>query len=172
MYRTLERHVLADLQELVAFVKNHEAEFIKKVESLESEQMAKTAKNATIEYEKATARIEEIDRTINFLYADRTSGILPAERFAKMLAELEAEQKTLMGEVSALKASIDSQEDAGSKAKQFVTLVRKTTAITELTHEIAGAFIHKIYLGKPERINGERHQEIEIEYNAIDKIEM
>jgi len=55
MYRTLEKYVLADLQELVAFVKTHEAEFIKKVESLASEQMAKTAKDAAAEYEKVTA---------------------------------------------------------------------------------------------------------------------
>ena len=172
MYRTLEKNVLSDLQELVAFVKKHEADFIKKIESYTSEHMAKTAKEIAAEHEKSTARITEIDRTINFLYADRTSGILPAERFAKMLVELEAEQKALVEEISALKATIDSQAEVGNKAKQFITLVRKTSEITELTHEIAGAFIHKIYLGKPEYINGKRHQEIEIEYNAIEKIEI
>jgi len=80
--------VLSDLQELVAFVKKHEADFIKKIESYTSEHMAKTAKEIAAEHEKSTARITEIDRTINFLYADRTSGLLPAERLQKCLSSL------------------------------------------------------------------------------------
>jgi len=127
-------------------------------------------REAQAEYAKATSRITEIDRIINGLYEDKTRGLLPAERFAKMLAEYEAEQKALNERSAKLKAEIDVEVEKGESAGRFLVLVRKFTDITELTHELAATFINRIIVGRLERIDGKKHQTVRIVYNIIGEL--
>ena len=60
----------------------------------------------------------------------------------------------------------DGEETANSIAK-FISLVRSYTEVAELTPEILNSFIDKIYIGKPERINGQRVQEVKIVYKLV-----
>ncbi|MDE7004139.1 MAG: DUF4368 domain-containing protein [Oscillospiraceae bacterium] len=41
------------------------------------------------------------------------------------------------------------------------------TRLTELTPEIVHEFIGKIVVSKPDKLNGKRHQRVDIYYNTI-----
>lgn len=41
------------------------------------------------------------------------------------------------------------------------------TRLTELTPEIVHEFIDKIVVSKPKKLNGKRHQRVDIHYNTI-----
>ena len=41
------------------------------------------------------------------------------------------------------------------------------TRLTELTPEIVPEFIEKIVVSKPEKLDGKRHQTVDIHYNTI-----
>jgi negative regulator of genetic competence, sporulation and motility len=105
------------------------------------------------------------------MYEDKIRGLLPAERFAKMLSEFEAEQKTLNERAAKLKIEVDSQKTKAESANRFLSLVRRFTDITEITHELAATFINRIIVGPLERIDGKKHQTVRIVYNIIGELE-
>lgn len=67
----------------------------------------------------------------------------------------------------ALKASLAAKEERDGSLEKFVSLVRSYTEVQNLTPEILNSFIDKIYIGKPERIDGQRVQEVKIIYKLV-----
>ncbi len=167
----LEKLVLDDILSVTAFAKEHEVEFVKLVERQIQKSEESAFREAQTEYAKATTRIAEIDRIINGMYEDKIRGLLPAERFAKMLSEYEAEQRVLNARSAKLKTEIDSERERAESTGRFLNLVRRFTDITELTHELAVTFINRIIVGKLERIDGKKHQTVRIVYNIIGELE-
>lgn len=66
-----------------------------------------------------------------------------------------------------MKASLAAKEERDGSLEKFVSLVRSYTEVQNLTPEILNSFIDKIYIGKPERIDGQRVQEVKIIYKLV-----
>jgi hypothetical protein len=164
-------HVLADLQEVITYARNHEAEFTAKIEKQTKQEKEKAKLAVIAEHKQATERIAELNRMIDGLLDLKLKGDISDERFAKTLPRYEDEQKALEAKVNALETSRRTQAEHETRAGRFLTLVRQYTDISELTHELAAAFIRRIYLHKAEKVNGERVQIVEVEYNIIGKFD-
>ena len=125
--------------------------------------------SAYSELARAEDRIRQLDTIISRLYEDNISGKVSDERFAKMLASYEAEQKTLDWRVSELRTFIGEAKEQRLNAESFLSMVRKYSEITELTPEIVRAFVEKIEVQQPEKVPGSRtkKQTIVIFWNFI-----
>ena len=62
---------------------------------------------------------------------------------------------------------MNATADKARDLQKFIQRARQVTRLTELTPEIAHEFIDKIVVSKPERIDGKRHQRVDIHYNTI-----
>ena len=60
-----------------------------------------------------------------------------------------------------------STEDKNEDLQKFINRAKRITRLTELTPEIVHEFIEKIVVSKPDKINGKRHQKVDIYYNTI-----
>jgi len=166
----LESLVMNDIRDITAFAREHEAEFTEMVERQIQRSEESAFKDMKSEFAKASARAGEIDRIINGLYEDKVRGLLPTNRFSKMLTEYETEQKALSVRAAELQTAINAETEKADSADRFLALVRKYTDIKELSHEIAAAFIEKIIVRPLERKDGKKHQTIRIVYNIIGEI--
>ena len=92
---------------------------------------------------------------------------MPEERFELLAKNYETEQGELKQKAATLKASLTVAEESESNITKFISLVKSYTEVTELTPEILNSFIEKIYVGKPERIDGQRVQDVRIVYKLI-----
>ena len=92
---------------------------------------------------------------------------MPEERFELLAKNYETEQTELKEKVIRVKSSLTVAEENDSSIAKFISLVRSYTEVNELTPEILNSFIDKIYIGKPERINGQRVQEVKIVYKLV-----
>ena len=63
------------------------------------------------------------------------------------------------------------EEDTG-KINDFLALTRKYTDFTQLTPQLIYEFIDRIEVHKPEKVDGERTQEVEIFLKYIGKFEV
>ena len=99
----------------------------------------------------------EIDQLIQKSYEDMTKG-LSKERFSTLTVSLETEQ-------TQLKAAI--LDATAADFQRFIERARQVTRLTELTPEIVHEFIEKIVVSKPEKLDGKRHQTVDIHYNTI-----
>lgn len=157
---------------MTAFAREHEDEFIQLITSNSEKKLNKELKDSHKEYEQAKARISKLDTIIQRLYEDNVEGKISDERFMKMSATYEAEQKELNARVTTLQDFIDHAKEKSLNAEHFLSLVRKYTDIKELDAEIIREFIEKIIVFKAEKIDGHRTQHIQIIYNCIGAVEL
>ena len=159
--------VLEGLQRLLWYVQVYEERFAQ--EQMErfglQEKRELTAKRR--ELDKAKQRVSEIDQLIQKSYEDMSKGLLSEERFATLSLSLEAEQKQLKMAIPAMEASLDATTDKAADLQRFIERARQVTRLTELTPEIVHEFIEKIIVSKPDKVDGERHQRVDIQYNTI-----
>lgn len=96
-----------------------------------------------------------------------TKGLLSEERFTTLTVSLENEQRQLKADIPELEASLEATTDKAADLQRFIERARQVTRLTELTPEIVHEFIDKIVVSKPDKLNGKRHQRVDIYYNTI-----
>lgn len=163
----LERIVLEDIRKVCAYVRQYEKEFVEDYRKCSTRESAKLQAAARNDLKKAESRLSEIERIIVKLYEEKVCGAMPEERFELLVKNYETEQAELKQKVVSLKASLAVAEESDSNIAKFISLVKSYTEVTELTPEILNSFIDKIYVGKPERIDGQRVQDVRIVYKLI-----
>jgi len=122
--------------------------------------------------EQHTRRISEIDTIIQRLYEDNVSGKLTDERFAKMSATYEKEQKELETSTAEMRKQVETCEQQAINVKSFLKLVKSYTEPQKLTAEILHMFIEKIVVHDGDWSSGHRIQQIDIYYNFVGQLDM
>ena len=95
---------------MTAYVREHEVEFIELVTKKSQAELDRSLKDGKRELEQAQSRIRKLDEIIQRLYEDNIERKISDERFAKMSANYEEEQRTLGDRVNELKTLIDSEK--------------------------------------------------------------
>ncbi len=124
-----------------------------------------TAKSRVLD--KAKQRVTEIDQLIQKSYKDMNKGLLSEERFATLMVSLETEQKQLKAAIPEMETSLEATTDKAADLQRFIERARQVTRLTELTPEIVHEFIEKIVVSKSDKVDGKRHQRVDIHYNTI-----
>ena len=168
----LEELVLQNIQRVLAYVQDDEAEFVKLVQRNESYANSVNVDKAKKALQKNEVRIAELDTIIKRLYEDNILGKISDERFAKMSAEYEREQTSLEKEVSGLRETISASESKVVDIERFLKTVRKYTAPSELTPMLVRELVDKIIVHAPDKSSGHRVQRIDIHYKFIGEIEL
>ena len=163
----LEQIVLADIRKVCAYVRQYEEEFVEDFRQCSAKESARLQSSARNELKKTENRLSEIEKIIVKLYEEKVCGTMPEERFELLAKNYETEQTELKEKVIRVKSSLTVAEENDSSIAKFISLVRSYTEVNELTPEILNSFIDKIYIGKPERINGQRVQEVKIVYKLV-----
>ena len=88
-----------------------------------------------------------------------------------MSISLETEQKELKDTVPKIEEELNSETNEIDNLQTFIGKVKKITQPTELTPELVHEFIEKIVVSAPQKINGKRHQQVDIYYNGVGVIQ-
>ena len=145
----------------------YEEEFVEDFRQCSVKESARQQAAARNELTKAESRLSEIEKIIVKLYEEKVCGRMSEDRFELLAKNYEAEQSALKQKIGLLKAGLAEAEESDDSISKFISLVRSYTEVNELTPEILNSFIDKIYIGKPERINGQRVQEVKIVYKLV-----
>ncbi len=170
----IEKLLLAGIRDITEFARENEEEFVRMVSKKCIGNSEKALRDRKRELEQVQSRIKKLDEIIQKLYEDNIEGKVSDERFAKMTANYEAEQKNLLARATELnemiiqlKIEISSAQEETANADRFLSLVRKYTDIKELTAEILREFVERVYVHQAEHIDGKKIQKIRIVYNCI-----
>lgn len=167
----LESLVLTDLRRVLALAQHNETEFVQQIKLVSDAESEKELRQSKRDYEQKKSRSSAIDKIIRKLYEDNVVGKVSDERFAKMSAEYEAEQATLVEEIARLEEFLQEQRDRAVSTASFLKLVRRYTTIENLDAEILRTFIEKVVIHQKTRGgDGKRTQQVDIYYNYIGKI--
>lgn len=171
--KKLKKLVTEDLRRVTHFAAEHEREFISMLVSCSMREQKRALAEMQRELENSQSRYDELDNIIQHLYEDKIKGQLTEERFTKLSAGYEAEQKGLEGTIRELSEQIAQKTDKTINIDRFMKLVKKNTSFEELTPTLLNTFIEKILVHEIEvDAEGKRSQKIEIVYNFIGSVEL
>lgn len=166
----LEAILLEKIQLVTAYAREYEDDFIRLVTESTEQDLNRKLMESRKEYELAKQRIAKLDDIIRHLYEDNIEGKISDERFSKMSADYGAEQFQLKIRLSELQREIDSTAGKTDNAEQFLKLVRKFDAITELNAEILRTFVSKVIVYQPDKSNGHRQRRVDVVFNLIGEV--
>ena len=161
--------VLSDMQRVMGYAKEHEAEFLATATKYGEQTARKAAAEQRKELDKAESRMNELDILFRKLYEDNALGKLSDSQFAFLTSGYEDEKKTLMPRIVELKDAINTITEHTADAKRFLAVVRKYTEIDELTYEILHEFIDRIVIHELNKETCTRR--IEIFYSFVGKVD-
>ena len=164
--------VLNTIRTVSTFAISNQEEFAEKVRAASQIKQKEAAKETKRRLSKDKKRIAELDNIIKKLYESFAVGRITDERFDTLLAEYEAEQKTLQASVAEAEQRVSSFEEDTVRVEQFMELARKYTDFSVLTTMMINEFIDKIIVHAPEKIDGDRVQEVEIYLKFIGHFEL
>ena len=132
----------------------------------------KEAQKRKREIAQAEKRIAELDRIFKRIYEDDISGTISHERFLKLSADYEAEQRELTEQVKTWREVVETFEQDRADFDSFAAIVRKYVGIRELVPTIVNEFVKKIIVHAPDKSSGHRRQKIELVWNFIGQVNL
>ena len=170
--KALRTLILETIRTVSTYAISNPEEFFEKVRAASQIRQQDAAKDARRKLSKDRKRRDELDRIIKKLYESFAVGRISAERFDSLLADYEAEQKELDASVAEVEARIASFEEDTARAEQFLSLAKKYTDFSELTTPMINEFIEKIIVHAPEKVDGNRVQQVDIYLSLIGQFEL
>lgn len=76
-------------------------------------------------------------------------------------------RKKLRDDIPIMEQQFNSEKDKSEGLQHFIDKAKSLTHLTELTPEILHEFIEKIVVSQPYKIDGKRHQDLDIYYNGV-----
>ena len=160
--QTVRALLLDTIRTVSRYAIENEAEFEQKVREACQVRHAESAKELKARLRKARKRCGELDVLIKKLYEAYALEKITEKRFDELLADYETEQAELNGVIQSEQADLDSYEASTENMEAFMVLARKYRDVEELTTPMIYDFVDKIIVHAPQKINGERHMQVEI----------
>ena len=170
--KALRELILDTIRTVSTYAISNQAEFMEKVRAASQLRQTEAAKDTKRKLNKERKRITELDNIIKKLYESFAVGRITDERFDSLLVEYEAEQKSLQVSVTDAEQRLSSFHEDTDRLEQFLALTKKYTDFSELTTPMINEFIDKILVHDPEKVDGDRMQEVEIYLKFIGRFEL
>ena len=169
---TLKLFVLQRIFDVTALFFDDAMAFEEAAKKQRFQEAEKEAQKRKREIAQAEKRIAELDRIFKRIYEDDISGTISHERFLKLSADYEAEQRELTEQVKTWREVVETFEQDRSDFDSFAAIVRKYVGIRELTPTIVNEFVKKIIVHAPDKSSGHRRQKIELVWNFIGEVNL
>ena len=160
--KALRELILKTIQTVSRYALSNEVEFARKVREASELQQAQAAKETKARIRKAQKRCKELDVLIQKLYESYALEKISEKRFDDFLAGYEKEQAELKAVLETDTEELRAYEVDSDHIASFLKLARKYREADELTTPMIYAFVEKIIVHAPKKIDGERHMQIDI----------
>ena len=154
--------LLNEINKLLGYVHNDRTKFAEMLAEKSNEAHINEIKAAKKTVAKSEKRIAELDKLFSKLYEDNVAGRVSDERFEKLSAGYETEQKQLKVTVAELTKFIEAKEQKTNDINRFVEIVSKYEHLTDITPEQMHELIERIEIHAPDKSSGHRQQKVDI----------
>ena len=163
----LEQVVLGEIKRLTKFATAYEDKFAEAVMQISIQNADADREAQQKNLWEMEARDRELDKLFERIYEDNVSGKLTDERFAKMSARYDAEQKELTEKIKAARKALENKSTKTLTKDMFLSTVRKYTRARKLTQSMVNELIDHIEVHQAEKVDGVWEQRLTIHYNVI-----
>lgn len=163
----LEEIVLEAVSGLADYVRCHEPVFLHFLAKQNNAEHQMNLKALRQSIDKGEQRIRQIDKAIEELFEANINGKISDERFIKMTASYEKEQKNLTASVENWKSELESTQQQEVDLRQLLRALREFTEVKQLTLEMVDTLIQRIEVHSKEKVNGRNRVKVDIYFTAV-----
>lgn len=168
----LEELLTENLKGVTQYAKAHEKRFLKQLREQRRESGAREHGVLMRQIEKDKARNKELNLFIKRLYEDNVTGKISDERYEMLITEYEEEQKVLTARLADLEREAEQASQVDESIDKFTEIVKRNLDFDELTPAILREFVDKIVVHEPVKIDGKRHQNVDIYYSFVGRVDL
>lgn len=164
----LKEIVLEAIQKTARYVQNFEPVFLYQFARQNTRAREQSIRTLKQKIEKSRKRIQELDRLFSRIYEDNALGKLSDERYARMSAAYESEQKELLAAAESDEQTVRDMEQERIDLHQFLNAMRECTDLKELTPTLVNTLIKRIEVHNSSvDENGVKHVPVDIHFTAV-----
>ena len=164
----IKEMVLETLQKVAKYVTEYEPVFLYLFAKKNTLGRATTIRNMKSKIEKSKQRIKELDKLIERIYEDNVLGKISDDRFYRMSANFEKEQKELLAAVEHDEQKVRDAEQEKINLNIFLEAIRECTDLKELTPTLVNTLIKRIEVHNSTKDeHGHKHVPIDIYFTAV-----
>ena len=164
--------ILETIRYVSQYAISNKEEFIQKVRSAAETRQLENTKEIERKLNRDKKRSAELDVLIKKLYESYAMGKLTENRLDTLSAEYENEQADLKTIIEETENELNSYTEETERIDSFLELAKSYTDFSVLTTPMINEFVDKVIVHAPEKIDGERTQEIEIYLKFIGKFDI
>ncbi|HJD13218.1 MAG TPA: recombinase family protein, partial [Candidatus Ruminococcus avistercoris] len=163
----LEMIVKEAVAGLADFVRCYESVFLYMQKRKCGEFQKKRQQELKLSVENSRKRIADLDKLFSRIYEDNVIGKLSDERYSRMAAEYEAEQKELLEKVREEEQQLSEMEQKSVDMRLLLQGLREFTDMKELTPTIVNKLIRRIEVHNPEKKHAHKSVKVDIYFTAV-----
>ena len=164
----LKEMVLETIRRVAKYVTEYEPVFLYLFAKKNTIGRATTIRNMKSKIEKSKQRIKELDKLIERIYEDNVLGKISDDRFYRMSANFEKEQKELLAAVEHDEQKVRDAEQEKINLNIFLETIRECTDLKELTPTLVNTLIKRIDVHNSTKDeHGHKHVPIDIYFTAV-----
>ena len=163
----LEKIVLEAVSSLADYVRCYEPVFLYFLAMQNNAEHQINLKVLRQSIDKGEQRIRQIDKAIEELVEANICGKITDERFIKMTASYEKEQKNLTASVENWKLELENAQQQEVDLRQLLRALREFTEVKQLTPELVNTLIQRIEVHSKEKVNGRNRVKVDIYFTAV-----
>jgi len=160
--------VLGDIQRVTKYVRENERAFVEKATKYNDMEAQRALSKSRKEFDKATARMNELDLVFRKLYEDNALGKLSDQQFVLLTSGYEDERDGLKKRLAELESEFKAVTERNTNVDKFLKIVKRYTDIQELTYENVHELIDRILVHEPDPETSTR--KVEILYSFVNQI--
>ena len=145
----------------------HESVFLYMQKQKCGEFQKKRQQELKLSMESSRKRIADLDKLFSRIYEDNVIGKLSDERYARMAAEYESEQKELLEKVKEEEKQLSEMEQKSVDMHLLLQGLREFTDMKELTPTIVNKLIRRIEVHNPEKKHARKSVKVDIYFTAM-----
>ena len=170
--KNIENIILTAIQRVCWYVREHESDFIQKVQEATSVQKKEGIKEYKSKIKQAQKRFDELDMLVKKLYESSVAGKLSNRHFDRLLNDYDTEQTALEISINEMQYHINQWSEDKEKTDNFIEIAKRYTDFTELTTTMLNEFIEKVIVHEGDKRGADRQQRIDIHMNFIGAFEI
>ncbi|BDF72708.1 recombinase [Oscillospiraceae bacterium] len=163
--------VLASIRDVSEEVRADRDGFIERLTGKGLEGQRAACETARRERHKLEKRLSEIGPLVKKAFEKNAADLLPDDVYTALIEDYAAEKEDVIARLADLDAKIVEMEQETEGPEKFVALVEQYTDIQALDRDILHALIEKIVIHQGYKDQGVKHQEVDIYFRFIGRID-
>ena len=163
----LEQVILSDIRHYAQAAVKDEKLFVSKILSASGRERERERSAKCQAVTKLQKRLDVIDQMIKQLFEEKVNGSIPLAMFQKLLSDYDQERRSIETQVRELDNEIQAASDTERDVLTWMGLIKNCLSLVSLDRETAYRLIDNISVSEKNEINGNKHQNIAIQYNFV-----